>query len=113
MPANLYHFEDHWFIPKPIDEVYAVLDKPLEYPKWWHDVYLSAEKVGESRVAVVAKGRLPYKLRFTIETVKRVKPTLIEFKASGDFRTDASRWILKERGGQTEVILDWNPIVEK
>ena len=83
-------------------------------------VYLSAVSLdGEGeprvggRVAVVAKGWLPYKLRFTIETTALEKPTLIEFKATGDFVTDASRWVLKHEGVGTSVTLEWNPRVEK
>src|SRR4030095_1052013 len=76
-------------------------------------VYLSATKVGEDRIVAVARGWLPYKLRFVIETIRRDKPTLIEFRAGGDFRTDSSRWILRPEGSGTHVILDWNPIVDK
>ena len=120
MPSNLYHFEDHWYVPFPIDEVWEVLSQPKKFPVWWKRVYLSAQpldnvdqpRVG-ARIAVVAKGWLPYKLRFTIETTKLEKPELIEFKASGDFSTGASRWILRPNGSGTDVVLDWNPVVEK
>jgi hypothetical protein len=61
----------------------------------------------------VAKGWLPYKLRFTIETLALQRPTLIEFKTTGDFVTDASRWFLKSQANGTSVILEWNPRVEK
>jgi hypothetical protein len=120
MSANLYHFEDHWSVPHPAPVVWDVLSQSRQYPAWWNQVYLSAEpldgctepRVG-GRVAVVAKGRLPYKLRFTVETLKLERPTLIEFKATGDFRTESSRWVLTPRGNSTDVLLDWNPIVEK
>ena len=119
MPANVYHFEDHWFVPFSAAAVWEVLAKASRYPEWWKGVYLSAQaldgeepKVGR-RVAVVAKGFLPYKLRFTIETSMLEKPSLIGFKASGDFITDASRWILTSQEHGTAVTLDWNPRVEK
>ena len=120
MPANVYHFEDHWYVPFPIEKVWEVLSRPEEYPTWWRGVYLSAEpldgdmvaKIGK-RVAVVAKGWLPYKLRFTIETLTSEKPRLIEFKTTGDFVTDTSRWVLKPEGTGTAVTLEWNPRVEK
>src|SRR3954464_7324818 len=100
MASNKYHFEDHWDVPFPIDEVWDLLARPKEFPVWWQGVYLSTEplegagdepKVG-TRIAAVARGRLPYKLRFTIETTVLQKPRLIAFKATGDFRTDDSRW---------------------
>jgi hypothetical protein len=120
MRANRYHFEDHWEVPFPIDDVWEVLSRATDFPVWWHGVYLSAESLDEAdgprvgaRVAAVARGWLPYKLRFTIETTKLEKPRLIAFKASGDFETEESQWILKPHGKNTQVTLDWNPIVEK
>ena len=96
--------------------------RPKEFPVWWQGVYLSHHepldgagdepKVG-TRIAAVARGRLPYILRFTIETTALQKPRLIAFKATGDFETDDSRWILTPKGSGTHVVLDWNPIVEK
>src|SRR5207248_242458 len=74
---------------------------------------LSTTRIDAERIGAVARGWLPYKLRFEIETIRREKPSLIEFKASGDFRTDSSKWILASEGSGTHVILDWNPIVEK
>jgi hypothetical protein len=120
MPWNKYHFEDHWEVPFPIDDVWDVLSRPREFPLWWRGVYLSVQALDNSaeprvgaRVSAVARGWLPYKLRFTIETTILEKPRLIAFKASGDFRTDDSRWILRPIGSKTQVVLDWNPIVEK
>jgi hypothetical protein len=115
MASNSYHFEDHWQVPFPIDRVWEVLARPEEYPRWWKGVYLSATRLDadSKRVAVVARGRLPYKLRFTIESLSNRKPTLIEFRAIGDFVTDVSRWILEPCGDVTAVTLEWNPRVEK
>jgi hypothetical protein len=120
MASNRYHFEDHWDVPFPIEDVWDVLSRAREFPLWWKGVYLSAipldgdgePKVG-ARVAALARGWLPYKLRFTIETTALKKPELIAFKASGDFQTDESRWLLTRNGSGTHVVLDWNPKVEK
>jgi len=119
--SNKYHFEDHWDVPFPIQDVWDVLARPREFPRWWKGVYLSAEPLdavnGEPRVgfriAVVARGWLPYKLRFIIETLALEKPRLIVFKASGDFETDDSRWLLTPNDAGTRVVLDWNPMVKK
>ena len=117
---NRYHFEDHWDIPFPIDEVWTVLSRAREFPVWWKGVYLSTTPLDQtnepavgSRIDAVARGWLPYKLRFTIETTALEKPRLIAFKATGDFETDESRWLLTPRAGGTHVVLDWNPVVEK
>lgn len=120
MPANVYHFEDHWYVPFPLEQVWDVLSRPEEYPTWWRGVYLSAKPLDgnqgseeKKRVAVVATGWLPYKLRFVIETTALQKPHGVEFKASGDFITDGSRWTLRPQDQGTAVTLDWNPRVEK
>jgi uncharacterized protein YndB with AHSA1/START domain len=115
MASNSYRFEDHWQVPFPIERVWDVLARPEEYPLWWRGVYLSATRLDDEgkRVAVVARGRLPYKLRFTIESVHQEKPRLIAFRATGDFVTDLSRWLLEPRAGGTAVTLEWNPRVEK
>ena len=121
MASNRYHFEDHWDVPFPIQDVWEVLSRPREFPVWWQGVYLSAEPLGDAgdvprvgaRTAAVARGWLPYKLRFTIQTTALEKPRLIAFKASGDFETDDSRWLLTPNSAGTDVVLDWNPIVEK
>jgi hypothetical protein len=111
--VNQYHFEDHWHIPYSIEKVWDVLADPERFPVWWEGVYLSTAKISADRIDAVARGWLPYKLRFQIETIRRERPTLIEFKARGDFRTDSSKWILAPEETGTHVILDWNPIVEK
>jgi hypothetical protein len=121
MGANRYHFEDHWDVPFPIDDVWTVLSRARDFPLWWKGVYLSVQPLDDSkeprvgtRVAAVARGWLPYKLRFTIETTKLEKPRLIAFKATGDFETGESRWLLTPTANETtHVILDWNPMVEK
>jgi hypothetical protein len=115
MASNAYHFEDHWRVPFAVDQVWDVLARPEDYPRWWNGVYLSATRLDADgrRVAVVARGRLPYKLRFTIESLHQEKPRLIEFRASGDFVADVSRWIITPQGNGSSVILEWNPRVEK
>jgi hypothetical protein len=121
MASNKYHFEDHWDVPFPIEDVWEVLSRSRDFPLWWQGVYLSVEPLNDSgnepkvgaRFAAVARGWLPYRLRFTLETIALQKPSLIVFKANGDFETDASRWILTPKAGGTHVVLDWNPIVEK
>ena len=75
--------------------------------------YLRTETINTPFTNLLTKGRLPYKLRWTIETIRMEKPNLIEFKASGDFSTDSSKWILRPEGKATLVTLDWNPKVEK
>src|SRR5258705_4269158 len=62
MAANAYRFIDRWRVPFPPEKVWEVLSRAEDYPRWWRGVYLSATPLDQDakRVAVVARGRLPY-----------------------------------------------------
>jgi hypothetical protein len=116
MPAE-YRFLDHWVVPFPIERVYAAVGEPLNYPLWWSDVFVDA--TGDSgppaagnKVTVVARGFLPYKLRFTLETTEVEEPTRIKSVLRGDFQ-GSGEWNLREEDGATIAELDWRPVVNK
>jgi uncharacterized protein YndB with AHSA1/START domain len=112
-----YQFLDRWVIPHPVERVYAVVGDPLDYPRWWSDVFVSA--AGDhgppspgNKVTVVARGFLPYKLRFTLETIEIDEPTRIKSLLQGDFE-GSGEWRLREEDGTTIAELDWRPVVNK
>lgn len=116
MPAE-YRFLDQWVVPHAIDAVYAVVGDPLSYPQWWSDVFLSAEGDGGppragNRTRVVARGFLPYRLRFSLETTAAERPTRIHSRLVGDFE-GSGEWRLHDEGGTTICELDWRPIVNE
>lgn len=116
MPAA-YRFLDRWVVPHPIERVFAAVGEPVLYPTWWSDVFVEA--TGDSgpptpgnRVTVLARGFLPYKLRFTLETTEVEAPTRIKSVLHGDFE-GSGEWNLHESDGVTIAELDWRPIVNK
>ena len=116
MPAA-YRFLDRWVVPYEIDAVYDLVGDPLRYPEWWSDVYLSAE--GDAgppqpghRTTVVARGFLPYRLSFSLETTEADRPARISSQLRGDFE-GTGEWRLHTEGGATICELDWRPIVNK
>jgi uncharacterized protein YndB with AHSA1/START domain len=116
MPAA-YQFLDHWVIPHPIEKVYATVGEPLSYPRWWSDVFVDATgdpgpPAPGKKVSVVARGFLPYKLRFTLETIEVEEPTRIKSLLHGDFE-GSGEWHLREEDGTTIAELDWRPLVNK
>ena len=115
--AAAYEFLDHWLVPHPIESVFGAVGDPLEYPNWWGDVFVEATgdagpaAVG-NKVSVAARGFLPYKLRFTLQTIEVEEPTRIKSVLRGDFE-GTGEWRLREEGGSTIAELDWRPIVNK
>jgi hypothetical protein len=116
MPAA-YRFLDRWVIPHPVERVYAAIGEPLDYPRWWSDVFVSASgdpgpPAPGNAVTVVARGFLPYRLRFTLETIEVEEPTRIKSLLRGDF-DGTGEWHLREEDDVTIAELDWRPIVNK
>lgn len=116
MPAA-YRFVDRWFVPAPPEDVYDVMGDAHSYPLWWGDVFLEAG--GEEgpprpgrRTWCVARGFLPYKLRFNQEVVWAERPRGFELKLDGDF-TGGGTWSFEAADGGTRAVLDWRPVVEK
>lgn len=116
MPAA-YSFLDRWVVPHPIECVFAAVGEPRRYPEWWSDVFVAAAGDGGppragNEVSVVARGFLPYKLRFTLETTEVETPVRIASVLHGDFE-GSGEWRLHEENGVTIAELDWRPIVNK
>lgn len=112
-----YRFLDRWELPYDIEPVFDTVGEPLRYPEWWSDVFLAAEGDGGppragNRVAVTARGFLPYRLRFTLETTEVERPTRLRSNLHGDFE-GTGEWRLRRQGDMTIAELDWRPIVNK
>ena len=115
--APEYRFLDRWIVPHPIGEVYDAVGEPLRYPEWWHDVFLEADGDGGppepgKRITVLARGYLPYRLRFTLECLEAERPARIRSRLVGDFE-GTGEWRLREEDGITYAELDWRPQVNK
>jgi uncharacterized protein YndB with AHSA1/START domain len=115
--AAAYRFLDHWVVPHPVERVFDVVGDPLAYPEWWVDVFLAADgdagpPAPGNRTTVLARGFLPYRLRFTLETTEVDRPTRIRSRLVGDFE-GSGEWRLHVDGANTICELDWRPIVNK
>lgn len=93
MPSNAYRFIEHWIIPDfSPREVYNVISDARLLPEWWKGVYLAAEpldgqwvapRVG-GRIRAVARGFLPYKLHFVLESTVLEPGRVVEVRIQGD-----------------------------
>ena len=87
-----YQFFTCWEVDGTPEEVYRILEKPEDLPRWWPSVYLDVDilepgqpgGVGK-RVALFTKGWLPYTLRWAFVVTEVSFPTGFKLKASGDF----------------------------
>jgi uncharacterized protein YndB with AHSA1/START domain len=116
VPAD-YRFLDEWHLAADVDRVYDLVGRPLEYPRWWGEVFLAAEGDGGEpapgkSVTVKARGYLPYRLRFTLTTLEVERPYRIHSRLEGDFEGTGT-WLLEEVADGTIARLDWRPSVRK
>ncbi len=120
MASDTFRFEEEWEVPGATpEEVYAVLADGTLLPRWWKGVYLEAvpfepetgPRVG-SRFRAKARGFLPYKLNFILETVELEPNRLVAVKVVGDFD---GRWRarLSPRNGGTHVDLTWETTLKR
>jgi pimeloyl-ACP methyl ester carboxylesterase len=120
MPANTYRFVEQWWIPGASpDEVYQVISDSRLMPQWWKGVYLESHALGGwtephvgARAQVKARGFLPYKLNFILESTALEPGRLVEVKTIGDFVGVWRATISPEPGG-TRVHIDWRVTVQK
>jgi uncharacterized protein YndB with AHSA1/START domain len=117
--ANDYHFVTDWRFEAPIDRVYHLISHPLDYPRWWPEVYLSVtevapgDAVGVGRVIDLhTRGRLPYTLRWQARTTEVSKPVHLALEATGDF-VGGGVWTLWQDGTVTCVRFDWRIRADK
>ncbi|MDN3295319.1 SRPBCC family protein [Streptomyces ficellus] len=92
-----FRFRSVWDVPAPPDTVYAILERPEEYPSWWPQVREVArldERTGTARF----RSFLPYDLVVTL-TERRRDPVarVLESCLAGDMEGWA-RWTVTAHG---------------
>ena len=107
-----YALTTEWVLDAPIEAIYAALEAPATWPRWW--CYVEA-------VALVRKGdaegigavhrytwssRLPYRLSFDMETIALARPSRIEGVARGDL-SGTGRWDLAAEDRNARVRYTW------
>jgi len=108
-----------WSVEATIEEVAAILEDVESLPRWWPEVYLQArilapggaDGVGR-RFTVLARGWLPYTLRWQGEVVESRKPHGWTIAATGDL-TGEGIWRLTQNGPLAEISFDWTVDVQK
>jgi hypothetical protein len=116
-----YRFEDRWRVRGTLAEVLEVMGDATDLPRWWSSVYLEARELDAGdparggvgkRVALRARGRLPYSLRFELAVTESRHPYGISFTTSGDFDGEG-HWHLRDEGDAVDLRFIWKVRVEK
>jgi hypothetical protein len=107
-----YHFISRWRFQAAAEDVFAILNEPLEYPRWWPSVWLAAREIAPGRVRMLTRGWLPYKLRWNAQTEGTQPPQRLAVRASGDF-TGKGVWSIVQDGEYADVTFDWQMTAKK
>lgn len=119
MASNDYHFETHWTVEGTCEQVYDILIEGTQYPRWWPDVYLAVEETdaggphGIHKAGhLLTKGKLPYRLRWSMKVVEVNYPTGFTLTASGDF-DGRGIWRFCQDHNLVHVHFEWQLRAEK
>lgn len=112
MSANDYHFVTHWRVEGTAEQVYEILDNPLDLPRWWPSVYLAVREVEPEIYELHTKGWLPYTLRWRLRQTESHRPGGFSLEAWGDFE-GTGVWTFAANGENVDITYDWRINAEK
>ncbi|WP_437110203.1 SRPBCC family protein [Streptomyces sp. enrichment culture] len=94
---NHYRFHSRWTLPAPPAAVFAVLEHPEHYPRWWPQVR-EARRVDDRTVTARVRSAAPYTLAVTLVGRRRDPAArVLETALTGDLEGWA-RWTLAPHG---------------
>ncbi|MEU1705682.1 SRPBCC family protein [Streptomyces sp. NPDC005706] len=100
MDWNHYRFRTLWSLPAPPADVFAVLERPEDYPRWWPQVR-SATRLDAVTGVLTIRSLLPYDMTLTARETRRDPAAgVLEVTVSGDIEGWA-RWTLTPAGPDT------------
>jgi hypothetical protein len=109
----MFRFVTKWFFQAPIGEVWEQITDveayPEKWPIWKRTVFCDSKSELQlgSVVDCVARGIVPYTVRFTFAITAFQPPTLMAFESSGDL-VGTGRWVLEPQDSGTVVTSTWN-----
>ncbi|MFG2297597.1 SRPBCC family protein [Streptomyces sp. NPDC048603] len=115
MDWSHYRFRSVWDLPAPPGRVYAVLERPADYPLWWPQVRRVDPDPDDDRAgSAVFRSFLPYELHVTARE-RRADPDrgVLEVALHGDLEGWV-RWTLRPLGtGGTRALYEQEVVVRK
>lgn len=117
--ANQYHFVTRWRVCATSEEVFEIISRPEDFPRWWPDVYLRVTDLAPGdehglgrRVRFHTRGWLPYTLDWDSTCTEVDRPRRLAVAASGDF-VGRGVWTFEQDGDRTSLTFDWRLSAEK
>lgn len=107
-----YRFETQWTFLAPVEQVWAALTRPQDWPSWWPNLAkVESLEPGDSRgIGSLQryhwKTQLPYRLNFAMRTTQIVEHKLLEGQAKGELE-GLGRWTLEQDGVYCHVQYLW------
>ncbi|EST21483.1 SRPBCC family protein [Streptomyces roseochromogenus] len=109
MDWNRYRFLSLWSLPAPPAAVYAVLERPEDYPRWWPQVR-AVTRLDFGTGVLTVRSVLPYAVTFTARETRRDPDAgILEIAVSGDIEGWA-RWTVTAEG--TGTLARYDQVVE-
>ncbi|MFD9464111.1 SRPBCC family protein [Streptomyces sp. NPDC060027] len=100
-----YRFHSVWELPAPPADVYTVLERAENYPRWWPQVR-EVTRVDDETGVIRVRSVLPYDITFTAGAVRRDPVAgVLEIAMSGDLDGWA-RWTFDAAGPGTRARYD-------
>lgn len=119
MASNDYRFCSQWRVPGNREEVYDLLSRAEDLPRWWPSVYLQVcildpgQPGGLGReVGLLTRGWLPYRLRWSFRVTEADRPQAFALSAWGDF-VGQGRWTFRQEGPEVDIVYLWQIRAEK
>ncbi|MET9894867.1 SRPBCC family protein [Streptomyces sp. NPDC006465] len=107
-----YRFHSVWDLPAPPADVYTVLERAENYPRWWPQVR-EVTRVDDDTGVIRVRSVLPYDITFTAGAVRRDPVAgVLEIAMSGDLDGWA-RWTFDATGSGTRALYDQEVRVTK
>lgn len=93
-----YRFLSLWHLPAPPAAVFAELERPEDYPRWWRQVR-AVTRLDDTTGVITVRSLLPYDITFTARQVRRDPAAgILEAALSGDL-DGRVRWTVTADGG--------------
>lgn len=112
MDWSRYRFRTAWHIGAGPDVVYAVLERPDEYPLWWPQVR-EVRRTGETTGTLRFRSVLPYDLVVHAHETRHDEAAgVLEVAMTGDLEGWV-RWTVAANGSGTHLLFEEDVVVRK